>query len=328
MKKTMVKILVSASVLAVLFVLLPWHEMKTAWDQLEWTVWLTCLVALSSTHLVGAWKWALILRVGRARLRATQAISAYNAGLFANLCLPSIVGGDALRAVIATRITRRGEAVLLGGLADRLIDVLGLGLLALAGAWCARTGYDGWVRQLLTLGLIVGGIGGVLGLMLVLRLPIQRWPPKVQRILRRSLVALRRLVRRPQAALAALLASIAMQTCFVLLNAWIGRSIGIDAPLSVWFFAWPLAKIAGLMPVSLAGIGVRDAALAALLVPAGVPYATGFMASLIWQTEMVGLGLLGGAIWQLTRRLGPPLPARRPGRPDPEDSKQPEGQYV
>lgn len=88
-----------------------------------------------------------------------------------------------------------------------------------------------------------------------------------------------------------------MQSSFVLLNAWLGYSLGIDVPLAVWFLVWPLAKAAGLLPVSLGGLGVRDATLAALLVPFGVPPAQGLVASLAWTSVMIGGGLLGGLLW-------------------------------
>jgi hypothetical protein len=92
-----------------------------------------------------------------------------------------------------------------------------------------------------------------------------------------------------------------MQGGFVLLNAWIGKSIGVSVPLAVWFLVWPLAKLAGLLPISLGGLGVRDATLGALLVPAGVPLALGVVASLIWQSILIAGGLLAGALWYASR---------------------------
>ena len=303
--KLALKISVSFGILGLLFWLLPLEEMREALARFEVGVWVLVLAGLCSAHLLGTVKWRAILAAGRAHLRVAQAVQAYGAGLFANLCMPSIVGGDALRAGLAWRMTRRPEAVALGGLADRLIDVAALLGIATIGGILARDCYDGWWRQLFGVGLILAAVGAVLGLLLFLRPPLKRLPKKVQRIARRGLVALRRIVRSPATACLALTIALTMQTTFVLLNVWIGRSIGIDVPVEVWFLAWPLAKIAGLAPISLAGLGVRDATQAALLEPVGVPYSQGFVASLIWQTELVGRGLLGGAAWTLLKRRDP-----------------------
>jgi hypothetical protein len=88
-----------------------------------------------------------------------------------------------------------------------------------------------------------------------------------------------------------------IQSFFVILNAWVGRSIGIGIPVAVWFLVWPLAKVAGLLPISLGGLAVRDATFAALLVPVGVPMALGVVASLIWQSVLIVGGLLAGVLW-------------------------------
>jgi hypothetical protein len=95
----------------------------------------------------------------------------------------------------------------------------------------------------------------------------------------------------------ALVLSLGIQALFVLLNAWIGREIGIDVSLGVWFIAWPLAKLVALLPVSIGGLVVREAALAGVLAQFGVPIALGTVAGLLWQTVNFSGGLLGGAIW-------------------------------
>jgi glycosyltransferase 2 family protein len=97
-----------------------------------------------------------------------------------------------------------------------------------------------------------------------------------------------------------------MQAVFIVVSAWLGAAVGADAPLWAWFIAWPLAKAAGMLPVSLGGLGVRDAALASLLVPFGVPAAVGLVASLAWQAVLIGGALVGGLLGLVLR------PARDP----------------
>ncbi len=304
--KILLRVVVSLGVLALLFLLLPWPQFRDALARFSPFIWLGVLSGFLAGHGLGIVKWRLLVNAGHRSLGARDALRCYGAGLFANLCLPTLIGGDVLRAAMASKATGRPEAVILGGIADRGIDVAVLGLLVVVGALLSRGAVGGeWAAVLATLGVGAGTAAGALAF--AVRRPLRSWPRRLQRPIGRGLVALRRLRRRPQAAATACGLALILQGGFVLLNAWIGRSIGIAVPLALWFFVWPLAKLSGLLPISLGGLGVRDAVLGGLLVPAGVPMATGVVASLIWQTILIAGGLLAGATWLLldrrTRRL-------------------------
>jgi len=291
------RLIVSFGLLAGLLWLLPWSEVREAVGRMPLTVWLAILALFLLGHRIGVAKWQLVLSGGGARLGGRDAVRCYAAGLFTNLCLPSIVGGDVLRGALAARATGRTEAVVLGGVADRLIDVLTLGLCLAGGTVLSARLLPGRAPLIVAL-IAVGGVAGLAAaLWLAGRRPLARWPARIRRPLARSLVALRRLRRAPGVAALAVALSLIIQAGFVILNAWIGRSLGIEVPLAVWFVAWPLAKLTALIPISLGGLGVRDAAFGAMLVPLGVPMARGVVASLVWQSILIGGGLLAGALW-------------------------------
>jgi uncharacterized membrane protein YbhN (UPF0104 family) len=303
--KVWLRIAISFGVLGVLLWLLPWTDVRQAAGRLSWNVWLPVLAAFIGGHALGSMKWRMLVNAGRAHLRAVDAVRCYAAGLFANMCLPSIVGGDVLRATLAVHSMGRSESAIFGSVADRVIDIATMAVLVSGGALFAREALPAWGETLVAFVLIGGVAGALLGAFLVTRRPLAAWPRKVRRPLGRALVAVRYLARSPQVAIAALAISITMQGGFAMLNAWIGRSIGIDLPVAVWFVAWPLAKLTGLLPISLGGLGVRDATLGALLVPLGVAMSLGLVASLIWQTVLIAGGLLGGALWwAMSRKAG------------------------
>lgn len=299
----------SVLVMGLLFWLLPWAEIQRAWSALTPGLWGAVFAGFVGGHALGGIKWQRLLRAGGAQLAGRDTARCYAAGLFANLYLPGLVGGDVLRATLAARTTGRAAAVAVGSLTDRLLDVVTMGVLVGGGMlWAGGTlarAAPVWMAAGLLLVLAIG-LGVVRWL---LRRPLARWPARLRRPLGRSLVAVRRLVRVPGAALLALALSLAMQSGFVLLQAWIGAAVGIVVPLGVWFLVWPLAKLVGLLPISLGGLGVRDATLAGLLVPFGVPAALGFAASVVWQAVVLGGGLLGGLLWwQLGRSAVPHKP--------------------
>ncbi|HJR43927.1 MAG TPA: lysylphosphatidylglycerol synthase transmembrane domain-containing protein [Gemmatimonadaceae bacterium] len=295
--KLWVKVGVSVGLLALLFVLLPWHDVRDAFTRLPLSVWALVLAGFLAGHQLGVVKWRLLINAGNASLRLADATRCYAAGLFANLCLPSIVGGDVLRAALAGKASGRPEAAMLGGVADRAIDIVTMVLLVAAGTLMIGRQLPGEWRMIAP-AVVFLGLTVLLALVpFVLRRPLSWWPRRVRRPLGRSLVALRRIARDRRAAGGALLLSLLIQSGFVVLNYWIGRAIGVETTLAVWFLVWPLAKVAGLLPISLGGLAVRDATLGALLVPFGVPLARGVVAALIWQTVMIAGGLIAGAIW-------------------------------
>jgi len=299
------RLAVSAVVLALLGLFLPWTEVWQALSRLSGRVWLTVLGTFLAGHCLNALKWRILVNASRSRLGRLDAIRFHFAGLFANMWLPGIVGGDVLRALLAGRSGTRPEAVVLGALADRLIDTLSMALLLVMGGILVHQAIPSGPARGVMVVLAAGALAGALALYLAIRRPLRRWPHRMRRRVGRALVALRQLGRRPGPALFAMGLSLLIQSSFVLLNAWIGWSIGINVPLGAWFLAWSLAKLAALVPISLGGLGVRDATLAALLVPFGVPAALGVVASLIWQSVLIVGGLVGGLLWWgLGRRLG------------------------
>jgi uncharacterized membrane protein YbhN (UPF0104 family) len=301
--KLWTKLLVSATLLALLLLLLPRQQVLDALGRLPPGVWSGVLACFVAGHALGVAKWRLFVNAGRSHLGRLDAALCYSAGLFANFCLPSIVGGDLLRMALAGRFTRRGEAALWGGVMDRVTDVLALAILVSAGGVLAGGAPGGWQANVLVATAVAASVAGLAVLPLALRRPLARWPRRLRRPLGRSLVAGRRLRRNPDTAAAGLGLALAIQSGFVLANAWMGRSIGIEVPLAVWFLVWPLAKIASLAPISLGGLAVREASLAALLLPFGVPVARSVVCSLLWQTVLIGGGLLGGLVWLVLARV-------------------------
>jgi uncharacterized membrane protein YbhN (UPF0104 family) len=295
--KLWLKVLTSVLTLTLLIALVPWQELQRAVSQITFSVWILALSGFIAGHSLGLAKWQMMVNAGRSNLRWFAATQCYAAGLFANLCLPSIVGGDLLRAALAGKATGRPEAAVLGGLADRIGDLVSSGLLISMGGILAGGAVMGWRSQVAGLGLTISMGLGLASLPLIFQRRLTFLPSRYRRLIARSLIVLRRLRQNPQITLRALLISLLVQSGFVLLNAWIGRAIGIDVPLAVWFLTWPLAKVAALAPISLGGLGVRDATLAALLVSFGVPPALSLAASLIWQSVMIAGGLLSGLVW-------------------------------
>lgn len=93
--------------------------------------------------------------------------------------------------------------------------------------------------------------------------------------------------------LACLVLSIAVQCLFAGINIAFASALGMTLSDAAWFYAWAAAKIIAILPISLGGLGVREASMAALLQPFGADYGAVIAVGLIWQTVLYASGLLG-----------------------------------
>ncbi|MCC7142111.1 MAG: flippase-like domain-containing protein [Candidatus Eisenbacteria bacterium] len=178
-------------------------------------------------------------------------------------------------------------------LAERSLDVLILLLLAALGSAL----HAQWRYAILAGGAFLAGFGAILAL-LRFRLPVpKKFESKVEPMLR----ALRLILQSP-----ALLGSVVLYT---VLN-WFAsiaqlvlcyQALGTPVPLLYAMGALPLAIFAGLLPVTLSGMGTRDSALIFLFLPYAshdVSLGVGLLYSLFgyWIPAVIGLPFLKRAL--------------------------------
>lgn len=290
---------VSAGVLVVVFSWVPVEEAWTALRSIPLWLWSAVVGVFLCGHLLAAAKWWR-LAVRPAGIPLGVAVRAHFAGLVANLCLPGVAGGDVVRAGVVLRRTRQKTLLAVGSLADRVLDCLALLILAAAGALLMAGGADalrGVVWQMAA--LVTAGIGGAVAGLYVLR------RMRLPGLLGRASAAAGELARRPLDLVVCLATSVLIQAVFVGLNVLLATAAGLTAPVAAWYCAWPLAKLISIAPVSLGGLGVREASLAALMATFGVAAAGVVAVGLVWQTVLIAGGLIGASLsWLSDRRSG------------------------
>jgi uncharacterized membrane protein YbhN (UPF0104 family) len=287
----------SALVLSTLLLLVPFQDIVAALRRVPLGVWLGALVAYLLLHLIGVAKWLLLINAAGADLGFLQAVRCYYYGLFGNIFLPSIIGGDVVRASLALKISRSRSGLLMGSLADRLIDTAGLAGVAGIGALLLPSALDERSRVIF---LSIAAAFAVLGSVALVGWYLLPFARRLSFRRRRLLVKVRRAVdslrRKPGRLVSALLLGMSLQGLLVMLNAWLGNSVGIHISLVVWIFVWPLAKIAAILPVTQGGIGVREGALVVLFRPFGVSPAAALATGLIFTAVVMIGGLIGGGL--------------------------------
>jgi len=299
-RKPVARILTSVLILAILLSQLPLSELWQTLNQVSPYLWTFVVAAFIGGHCLGVVKWRLFLNIADSRFNIPNAFRCYFAGLFANLFLPSIAGGDVVRAGLAIRANNQKELVILGGILDRLLDTSSLLLLVFIGTLYspAALGLEG---RKIFIWLLFITLGFGLCIIYILFGPRPKNIPNgLARVLNRFEEVAKNLLRKPFLFLAALTLSLLIQGGFVLLNVLLGTVCNIHLPLHVWFLAWPLAKLAAMLPISLAGIGVREAALAVLLARFGIPFSSSVAVGLLWESVLITGALFGGIFYFLS----------------------------
>ena len=296
-------------VLLLLAYFLPIAPLRVALAQIPPALFVLVLVGYLLAHAAGAAKWRMVVNAAGAGLDYSIAVQCYFGGLFGTLFLPSILGGDVIRLAVALGKSPRPAAVVAGNVADRVVDVAALAGLTLLGVALFPTSlpltlqtYAWRVLEGLALLLLV-----LLALFLLLRRALLGGRSiRFRRRLARVRHSLRAVSRQPQVLVFALLLGLSTQAVFVLLTALLAHACGLLLPLRAWLFAWPLAKLAALLPVTQGGVGVREAALVALLVPFGAASPLVFAAGLAWEGVIIAGGLCAGLLVFLVRRSNRP----------------------
>jgi len=290
--------------LASLYFLLPRDRLLASLSGFSIGIWLAGISVYLCLHLIGIAKWRMLINAAGAGIGFAHTARCYYYGLFGNTFLPSVIGGDILRAGLAMNISRSRSAVLLGSVADRAIDSLGLALVAGAGALLIPMALDENSRRVFWGFAVLVIVSTVLASVSLLILPAHRFPFRIRRKLVNLRLSFRSLARQPLKMLLALVSVLALQTAQVVMNLWLGRLALIqNATFLMWLFVWPLAKLAAMVPLTQGGIGVREAAQGMLFLPLGVSIEKAVATGLIFQTIVVGGNLLGGLIALLIGRF-------------------------
>jgi uncharacterized membrane protein YbhN (UPF0104 family) len=307
--RTFLRVAGSVFILGVLLFMLPFPDLVAALRRVPARVWVAAEIVYLVLHLIGVVKWWVLINAAGAGIPFRQAVRCYYYGLFGNLFLPSIVGGDVVRAGLAMASSRSRSGVLMGSVTDRGLDMLGLVLIAAVGGLAVPSALDAGSRAVFR-GLMAAGAIAVTGAAaLLLALRVWRVGRRGRRRLIRVRRAMRSLARQPAAIVVALLLGLLLQSSLVVLNAWLGDVVGIRIALGVWLFVWPLAKIAAVVPITHGGIGVREAAIVVLFQPFGVDAAAALATGLIFSAVVLVGGLIGGLLaFVLGRGDARPMP--------------------
>ena len=289
------------------------HEMEEAVIHASAWWMLAGVLCYGVVELLCVLRWHLLLRVQGFRLSWRRATSIFLIGLFFMTFTPGLIGGDAARVlyVIQEDPERKADAVLVVAM-DRLMGLISLILLATLVVvcryqWLAKTPATSWLEYV-TLLILAGSVGALVLSSLAARLPwlsILEQHPGLGEKLRETGAAFRAYRRHWPRMIQALLNTVVAHLFYFLTFYCAARALGAfgAAGASPWRGLWdvfcimPIVNTLTALPISFAGIGIRESLFQVLLndlcgVAAGVGAAIGslgFAMRAVW-------GLPGGIL--------------------------------
>ena len=137
-KRYFIRLAGSLIILALLSLVFPGEKFWAASARVPLWTWIISIGLYLSLHFLGAIKWALVINAAGVRLGLRDAAYCYYSGLFCSLWLPSLVGGDVVRAGMALSRSQSKTGLLSGSVLDRIADVGVLLAISLAAAAFVR----------------------------------------------------------------------------------------------------------------------------------------------------------------------------------------------
>src|ERR1700682_6431661 len=233
-------------------------------------------------QLLGAMRWGLILRALGAPVRLGRLFALYLVGMLFNQVLPGSMGGDVVKMAALARGAAGGVSVVL----DRLVGLAALlALAAVAALFGARVDPR------------LGALGAAVLLAAAVAFAALRASAGRSRIAQ-AVKAL------PPRALATPLAvGAAVQVLNAVVYLLLAQALGLPAPAPLVVALYLAVTLAAAAPVSLGGLGVREAMGAFVFQQAGFPPAQAVALVLAWTASATLWAVCGGGLFALLPSL-------------------------
>ncbi|MCR4377208.1 MAG: flippase-like domain-containing protein [Rhodospirillales bacterium] len=297
------KVAISLVLIVVLFNAIGVEDAVARLSQVN-SVWLSLALVVALFQIVlCSERWRGVLAAVDARLSAKDAWIFWYIGAFFSQTLPSSVGGDAVRGYLAFKHGLSFAQVLSSLVLERVATVLALVVLVAVLTPFVVADLQGgeWFQRAVWLAL-AAALGGTAVMMALDRLPASLTRFRVVR----GLVVLagdaRRALLHPVRATRAMGWSFLGHVNLSLVVYLLARALNIELSLLLCLVLFPPSLLAQIVPISLAGWGVREGALVALFALAGVAADEALALSILYGLVMAVISLPGVVLWLAAKR--------------------------
>jgi glycosyltransferase 2 family protein len=311
MKKTLftlLKIAVSLGILAYIFLRVV--DINLLWKELIKANPLYFIAAVLVYFMVqglSAWRWHVLLKPQGVEVSFSRILAYYFLGMYFNFFLPSAIGGDVVKVYYLNKQTKQLSASTTSVFFDRDIGMGGLVLIALATALYANPAHmkiNGVplipVFAFIALGFLLANLAifyrptyNLLHRLLSL-FKMKKVDDKIERLFN-SVNVYR---NRWGLIVATMMMSLGVQVGCAMVNLLAARAIGLDkAGLADYLVFIPAIGLISMIPISVGGTGIREAAYILMFSSIGVEDHQALALSVLWLGVIAITSLPGGIVY-------------------------------
>lgn len=293
--KSLIKFLLSASLLAVVLYSVDREKLTTAFGRVEMGTALVVVLGYFVGQLMSSVKWWTIARAGGISASYPTALKAYFIGMFINCFGLGMVGGDAARGILIAQ----GEPKKTEGVASVVADrIHGLTVLSIIALFTTYTiGNDRVPRELihLLLLLVVGFIAAwIIGPWVLTHLPGVKNTRMAVKL--RQVAAI--FPRDPKTLAIITAISVVFHVLQISLHKVMVDGLGLSIPMSTLFVVIPFVNILSSLPISWNGLGVREKSYVFFLTsaPALMSHDEAVVVGALWLLAVTTTSAVGGIV--------------------------------
>lgn len=300
MFKNFLKIFISVGLLALLATKLDWHQVWARTTQLSWWALPIAIVLQMLIWALANVRWWILIRVHGLGHTYGNLIQPTLIGAFFNNLLPSSAGGDLFRIY---HIYRQGHGATVSVspiLTERAVGLMCMFALATFAVYFfhQRSASISALLNLLPWLLLVGILG-----LVILSIPkyyyyfhrlLERWRKlKPVSMLLNISEATHTYLSRPRVLVVLILTSFALQLLQIMVFLILGLGIQATLPASQYLFIVPVILVVASIPITIGGLGIREATAITLFTAAGMSQDNAAAISLLFIPVLVLSGMPG-----------------------------------
>lgn len=266
-------------------------------------------ILLFVNSALSAWKWRILLAADDLTVSFPRLFSSYLTGTFFNLFLPSSIGGDAYRVYSIGKYTETMSKSFASVFADRLSGFLALAIIGLTASIFGLKDSDQPGLIIIPL-LLLTALLSVVALMFkpktarkLFQLFRLNKATKLNSLFEKMLASFQAYRDKPRVLFHIMLISFTFQLILVIGVFVLAKTINIEIAFIQFLIFVPIITIMEAIPLSIFGVGFRDAGYALFFAQAGLPdfRAAAASMSLLYVACTVAYSSIGGVLFLFER---------------------------
>ncbi|MEK6657529.1 MAG: lysylphosphatidylglycerol synthase transmembrane domain-containing protein [Nitrospirota bacterium] len=300
----LIKIVLSSLLLTMLFYKVDVNKFYNIIKSADIMIFSFALILFFVSQIISIFRWKMLLHTEKVNIHFYNLVGYYFIGMFFNLFMPTIVGGDVVRGYYLYKKSNMGSESVASIFVERLSGFFALmviGLLSLI------IGYS-YIKDKPVIVILLAFItlGFFAFLLLIANKGVRdrvnnfikggrlEW---VRQKLKGISESIKRYRNRKDVVIRVIILSFIVQIIAISIVYFLSMSLNFNISLAYFFLFIPIVVVISMVPVTLSGLGVREFAFIFLFHKVGLGTTEALSLSLLWFSISVITSIFGGVIF-------------------------------